>query len=115
MARIELGFNTLSKIPVVTPGTPVPLSATPLLVLNATVQWNPSNSGKIYIGSSDVAADKCLTLDGSTPVLTLEAEDSAADEDRVVLDLSKIYIDAAVAGESVLVAYTTTTSVAYNG
>lgn len=114
MAIIELGLKTLPKVVVATAGTPVPLSATELLVIQATIQYNGLNAGDIYIGEADVTANKCLVLNGSTPALALEGEDTVADEDKVVFDLNKVYVDAANNGDSVFVAYTEFTGMRYN-
>lgn len=114
MSRVKLALKTLTEVSVVTAGTPVPLSATSLLVLNASVQFADTNTGDIYVGESDVAINKCLVLNGSTPSLNLEAEDTAADEDAVVFDLADIYIDAANSGDKVRVAYTLLEAIAYN-
>jgi len=115
MAKIELGFKTLPRVTVATAGVPVPLSAVPFFVLQCTVQFDGSNTGDAYIGESDVTPTKCLVLNGSTPVLSFEAEDTAADEDNVGIDLNKVYVDGSVNGTSVFVAYTAITSVSYNG
>lgn len=114
MAKIELSLKTLADVAVVTPGTPVPLSAVPFVVMQASIQWNPNNAGDVYIGESDVTATKGLVLNSGTPVLDMEAEDSAADEDSVGIDLNKIFIDAATGGDSVKIAYTEFTTIAYN-
>jgi hypothetical protein len=107
MGQIELGFKMLTQVAVAVPGTAVPLSAVPLLVTNASIQWHPSNGGQVYLGESDVTSAKCMVLSTGTPVCVLEADDTVSDEDKVYFDLNKIYIDSAVAGDKVCVAYST--------
>lgn len=114
MAIIELGLKTLPKVVVAAAGTAVPLSATPLLVMQATIQFNGLNAGDIYVGEADVTVNKCLVLSASTPALALEGDDTASDEDKVVFDLNKVYVDAAVSGDSVFVAYTEFNGMSYN-
>lgn len=114
MARIELGLKVMSQVTVVASGTPVPLSAVPLLVSSAIVQWSGGNVGDVYIGEFDVTGTKCIVLNSSTPSMKLDAEDTVSDEDNVVFDLNKIYVDAANNGEKVNLAYVEVIDKAYN-
>ena len=92
MARITLGLKTLSQQTIVAGGTPQPLSLTQLFVSSAVVQAESGNADDILIGDSTVAPTKCLKI---TPgnFAQLNAEDSLADEDSVVIDLSQVFID----------------------
>ena len=112
MALIELKLNgTATQPEVVTPGTPVPLSATKLLVSGVTVQWASDNTDSIEI--KDDAGNICCVLNGSAPIMNLWADDTEADEDDVVWDLNKIFIDSGTAGQKVYVSYYTMSSVKY--
>ena len=105
MSKIILSMQTLAQVTVTTAGTRVPLSATPLLVRQALIQWAPANAGNIYIGEADVVATKCIILNAANPGLTLEGEDTVADENSVYFDLGNVYIDAATSGDKVNIAY----------
>ena len=113
MAEIKIGFKTLAAQVVASAGTPQPISAVPLLVRQAIIQYDPANAGDVYIGESDVAAAKCLVLNASNPGIALSAEDSMADEDNIYFDLNTIYIDAATTGDKVNVAYIDLVNKAY--
>lgn len=114
MAKIELAFKTPGTVAVVTPGTPVPLSVAELFVASFVVQWAPTNAGNIYIGEADVDSDKCLLLSADSATMGFGAEDSMADEDRIGIDLSKVYIDAPDAGSKVYLSYTVMLDKSYN-
>lgn len=114
MARIEIGFKTPSVVTVATAGVPVPLSATELLVNSVIVQWNDGNLGEVYLGEADVNINKALKLNATCPSFGLSADDTMSDEDNCVIDLSKLYVDAANNGDKVFVAYTVVTDKRYN-
>jgi len=114
MAKIKLGLKALAQVPVAAAGTPVPLSATSLEVTQAVIQWDPNNTGDVYIGESDVTATKCLVLNAGTPAIQLDAEDTMADEDKIVFDLADVYVDAANSGDKVNIAYTKQIDKKYN-
>ena len=86
MAKIVLALKTLAQVSVAAAGTRQRVSAATLPVRQAVIQWHPSNTGNIYIGESDVDANKCIVLNASNPSVTLEAEDTVSDEDNVFFE-----------------------------
>ena len=113
MARVVARLRTLGEVAVPTAGTAVPLSATQLFVKQAIVQFVAGNVGNIFIGESGVTSSNGIVLNASGPVFTLSAEDSLADEDDCVFDLSQVFINAANNGDKVRVAYIDIASVQY--
>jgi hypothetical protein len=75
-------------------GTAEPLKATSLGFLELTVQAEPTNTGNIFIGGSDVDSTNGLVL---TP--------GASRTYSTPGDLNDIYIDSAVDGEGVRYEY----------
>lgn len=114
MARINHLLKILPQVTVATAGTAVPLSALELKVASVVVQWDPSNTGDIYIGESDVTGTKCIKLNSGNPVIEITVDDTAADEDMSVVDLAEIFVDAQVNGDKVNVAYLALNCVDYN-
>ena len=81
-------------------GTAVPLSATRIAAVWVFLQAKVANTGKIYVGTSDVSSTsfgvELSSLDGYAipPTSALN-----------IYDLSDIYIDAGVSGDGVTVHY----------
>lgn len=114
MAKIKLNLVTPTEVTVVAAGTPVPLSGTSLEVTGITLQIRESNVGAVYVGDSSVAPDACIRLDSSNPSCEILVDDTFADEDRAVVDLADIFIDAANNGDGVLLSYISQTLKSYN-
>jgi len=114
MAKIKLSPKPMLQVTIVTAGTPVPLANTSTEVPYFIVQSLSSNVGNIYIGDIGVQNDFGLVLEpGQT--LKVTAEDSFADEDRVIIDVADWYVDAANAGDKVNVVAMIMSSISYNG
>ena len=64
-------------------------------VLSVTIKALSTNTGKVYIGDHAVAAANGFDLDPR------DSLDLATDRADRAIDLSKIYVDAAVSGEGV--------------
>jgi hypothetical protein len=105
-------INSLGRVNVPTPGTPVPLSTNPALTASKLfVQAIPGLTGKTYLGAATMTKS---TLAGAARVLSpnpssglsenflLESQDGANS-----IRLSEYAIDADVAGEGLLVTYWT--------
>jgi len=88
---MKLKFPT--KVTIASGGTPQTLSATPLLVTSFSVLWRATNTGTVYVGESDVTANKCFPLSVTTPSFSVAADDSPGSFPQKVYDLNQIYID----------------------
>jgi hypothetical protein len=101
-------IKSLGKIPVPTPGTPVPLSATTLLVWKYRVQAVIGETGKIWLGDPTLVAAthtgeiKTFWPTGAGGGIADSFEDYAGDEDNVI-DMSQLMLDAQNAGEGAIV------------
>jgi len=101
-------IKSLGKIAVPTPGTPVPLSATTLLVWKYRVQAVIGEMGKIWLGDSTLHASnhtgeiKTFWPTGASGGVADAFEDNAVDEDDVI-DVSQLRLDAQNAGEGAIV------------
>jgi hypothetical protein len=101
-------IKSLGKIAVPTPGTPVPLSATPLLVWKYRVQAVIGETGKVWLGdntlhaSNHVGEIKTFWPTGAGGGVADVFEDDADDDDNVI-DLSQLRLDAQNAGEGAIV------------
>ena len=106
-----MNINSLGRVNVATPGTPVPLTTNPTLTASKLfVQAIPGLTGKTYLGAPAMTK---ATLAGVTRVLSpnsagpsenffLEAQDGANS-----IRLAEYSVDADVAGEGLLVTYWT--------
>ncbi len=104
--------NSLGRVNVATPGTPIPLTTNPTITASKVfVQAVPGLTGKTYLGGPAMTK---ATLAGVTRVLSpnptggpsenffLEAQDGANS-----ICLAEYAVDADVAGEGLLVTYWT--------
>ena len=107
-----MNVNSLGRVNVSAPGTPVPLTANPTLTASKLfVQAIPGLTGKTYLGGPGMTK---ATLAGVTRVLSpnstggfsenffLESQDGANS-----IRLAEYAVDADVAGEGLLVTYWT--------
>lgn len=101
MAKISVGLQTIAEKTVAAAGTAEPLTATALETTSVVIQARQSNVGDVYIGDSTVAAGNGVVLNASNPTMTISVDDTFADEDRAVLNLADIYIDADNTGDGV--------------
>jgi hypothetical protein len=85
-----------------------------LLVSNLTVQWDPNNSGDVYLGDINVAAGRGIILNASNPQANIVVDNDPTDPSRKVMDVSKWYVDAANDGDQVKLMYLDVESVDYN-
>ena len=102
---LPTGTNTIGDVGVVkgamstgaalvtTAGTPVQLTAvSTTLEEGVTIQWNPDNTGRVYIGGSSVGNNLAAPfVDSSVPIFFVP-----------VGDLSEIYLNADTDGDGVL-------------
>jgi len=101
-------IKSLGKFSVPTPGTPVPLSATTLLVWKYRVQAVIGETGKIWLGDSTLHASNHTgeiktfwpTCAGGGVADSYEDNASNADD---VIDMSQLRLDAQNAGEGAIV------------
>lgn len=101
MGRMVIGPTGRGQKVVAVAGTPVPLSATTLLVQNVTISAPTLNSGNIYVGDSLVSnVNGAIIPPGQS--MGLGADSLESDNVAASLDLSQIYIDADFAGDKVL-------------
>jgi|SRR5208282_3748292 len=103
----SLGFVTVASV-----GTPVPLSATPLVVRAFRIQpkknYGAENTGQIYLGNSTLSRS---TGAGVYAILSQEQTEGESITEQVLssrdMDLSSVFIDSDFAGDGVLVGYLT--------
>jgi hypothetical protein len=101
-------IKSLGKIAVPTPGTPVPLSATPLLVWKYRVQAVIGETGKLWLGDRTLQAAnhtgeiKTFWPTGAGGGVADWFEDYAGDEENVI-DMSQLVLDAQNTGEGAIV------------
>lgn len=99
-------FQQMKRIvvTVATPGTAVPLSATPLFVRSFIAQAHFQNTGQIFIGDSPSnAASANAHAIGAGNNFAIGGDMERAR--TVQLDLSAIYIDTDIAGSKFIVTY----------
>lgn len=84
---------------VATPGTAEPLSATSVPCRWLMIRANKANTGSIYLGNAEVSSADGVELFGTEPTFFPPIDEHNR------YDLSRIYIDADVAGEGVRVLY----------
>lgn len=77
------------------------------------MQALPGNVGPIYLGDAGVQSDFGLEIQPGQSV-KVSAEDSLADEDRVLVDIAQWYVDADNAGDKVNIMALVLDSVSYN-
>jgi hypothetical protein len=101
--------KSLGRVNVTTPGVPVQLSATRLRCSRIRVSVVSGLTGKMYLGGAGLVGS---TLTGVIkelwPNSTGGVDDSyefVSYSDAPLLDLSQYWIDAAVGGEGLIVAY----------
>lgn len=105
MAKIVMKVVPLPDVVIAAAGTPQRLSATSLEVSNIILQWHPDNTGRIFVGDADVDDDHGVILSPSFPIMSMGVEDTLADEDSVVMDLTDIWVDTDVNGSVLKLAY----------
>ena len=89
------------------------MSATSRIATNVIIQADPENAGYVYVGDSSVAAGQCIKLQAASGI-DLNADDDAADEDTVVIDLSDLWIDGDTSGDKVNISVIDEISTSYN-
>lgn len=104
----HMQIQSLGKIAVPTPGTPVPLSSTVMLVWKYRVQAVIGETGKIWLGdtmlqsASNTGVIKSFWPTGAGGGVADAFEDCAGNEDNVI-DISELRLDAQNAGEGAIV------------
>lgn len=98
--------QTLGKVAVPTPGTAVPLSATPLRVWKVRVQGVISETGQVHLMNTtgDVIKTFWPTGAGAGGGRADEYEMDAGEEGNAI-DLKQYSLDAQIAGEGALLTY----------
>lgn len=114
MAKISIGLSTLVEVTVAAAGTAEPLAATPTERTSVVIQARQSNVGDVYIGDSTVDATNGVVLNSSNPTMTISVDDTFADEDRAVLDLADIYVNADNNGDGVRILSLVESAKSYN-
>lgn len=101
---MSVDTNTIADKSVTTAGTRVQITSIQLYVYSVIIQALGSNTGKIYVGDSNVSSTQCyaeLPAYGTTTLDGWNKEKGTME----LLDLSKIYIDSSVNGEGVHIGY----------
>lgn len=99
MSRAQ-SLVTLGTVLVASPGTPVPLSVTPIYVKSFIVQARPANTDFVYIG------DASAQLQALEPRRSLKVWGDNLDNGTTgKINLADVFIDGPVAGEGVTVTY----------
>lgn len=96
-----------------TAGSPLALSASSRTATSVIIQADPDNVGNVYVGDVGVTGTNCFKLKPGA-ALEINADDSAADEDIVVVDLMDIFVDGSITGDKVNVVFCDEVSVEYN-
>lgn len=99
MAKVKLGVVPLAQL-TVTAGVPLQLSAVSLKAQEVLIQADPLNNGVVYIGDASVTATQSIKLNADR-AMSVQADDTSADEDMCFVDLSEIYIDGSITGDKV--------------
>lgn len=91
----ELKLKTLAAVTVTTAGTPVPISATTVMVYSLIVISLSTNTGIQYVGDSTVSSSNGAPIapDGS---IEFEPPESARGYDQ--FDIKNIYVDSSTNG-----------------
>lgn len=98
---MALKLYTLAQITVATSGTEQQVSATATPISTLVVTAPAANTGKIYVGDSDVSTTRGIEVaPGATVSIT--ADYSGTGEELI---LSDFYIDAATDGDKANVSY----------
>lgn len=95
-------LKALGKVTVTTAGTRVQITSSDIRATSVTIQADAANTGDMYVGDSTVASNKALTLDARESV-SLNGDTVAGNTEE--FNLSEIYVDSSVNGESVHVFY----------
>lgn len=113
MAKVTLQLTLLNPQPtLVAAGTPQQLASVESLYLH--IQAPPGNTGNVYIAdsSANILAGNCHIL-GPGESMQIGTDDSAADEDKVILDSSDLWFDGSSTGDKLVVAYLNFKSISY--
>ena len=102
---MAVDLKGLGAVTVVTAGTAVPLSATQIITPNVVVQALSTNTGKIFVGGSNVSnsANYAAALQPGESLEITGPVAAGSKEEEV--DLSRIYIDASSSGDQASVGY----------
>lgn len=100
---LKYSFRAKSQGTVVS-GVAVPVAAVSQKISWVLIEADTANTGTVYIGESDVAAAKCLTL-APGQSLEISLDGNRADKDLPYIDLSEIYFDGTVTGDKINVAF----------
>lgn len=125
MARVKMKYEVIGQVSVPT-GSASTLAALFSLTTDdqclfpiVMVQADPGNSDEVYVGGTnssgvaDAAATKSLKLTADSG-LAFTADDSAADEDRILYDLREISVRAPVSGQIINVSIGRMSEISYN-
>jgi hypothetical protein len=101
--------QTLGKVTVTTAGTIKRATATATYCINYMVEPLPSNSGKIYIGGSDMVVATGVGVRAYLPIphanVVSAYSPGRGEHGQMSYNLADLYIDAEVNGEGVYIAY----------
>lgn len=98
MSRVK-PYNVV--VTLLVPGTRQQLSTTSKIVRSFLIQAKPSNTGNVFIGSSEVTSTKCTVLSpgANASIEAPQMGNGGADD----MDLSDWYLDAATANDQVYI------------
>lgn len=96
-------MKTLAAVNLDSAGTAEQLSASSVYARSVTVTSHPDNSGRIWVGDSDVAVNRGVPIEpGEDVVITPE---HLGLNREALLDISDLYFDGATTGDDALVTY----------
>lgn len=95
-------LTTVADVTVTTAGTRVQVTATSTLCESILFQGHPSNTGKVYVGDSNVSATRGTSLDAK---IGYTVASNPKGDGSHLFDLSDYWVDAQTNGEKVKVSY----------
>lgn len=101
---MSIKLFTLPQVTVTTAGTRVQISSTDTAVTTVLIQADPSNTGRIYVGDSNVASNRAaavLEADASFSI-TADASGRSGWEEYI---LSDFYLDSSANGDKAYISY----------
>lgn len=117
--------NKLSTFPHITVPTGTAQSLGQLLGLSPTnrsetrvstlvLRAHPENSDLLYVGETDVAANKCIPMSAAEP-LEINVDDTDSDEDISFIDLFDVFVLAPVPDQILCLVHLKVVEVDYKG
>lgn len=100
---IKYQLRTRSQGTVVA-GVGAPIAAISQKISWAIIEADSANTGTVYLGESDVAVDKCISLIAGQS-LEISLEGNRNDKDIPYIDLNEIYFTGSDTGDKINVSF----------